>query len=152
MSFTQDSDGLKIKQLNPAPRESPYTLKSYVLYKAGIEKEMDRQLVVLVGATGNLGGRIARELRQRGAAVRAIVRPGTKADRLRSLHQQEIEIVEANLSAKADVARACEGASCVVSTLLGLAPILIEAQGALLDRCADQLACSFRPVTRRNFR
>jgi hypothetical protein len=29
--------------------------------------------------------------------------------------------------------RACQGASCVVSTLLGLAPTLIDAQGALLD-------------------
>jgi uncharacterized protein YbjT (DUF2867 family) len=45
---------------------------------------MDQQLIVLAGATGNLGGRVARELRQRGAAVRAIVRPGTSADRTKN--------------------------------------------------------------------
>ena len=35
------------------------------------------RVTVLAGATGRLGGLIARALRDRGARVRAIVRPGT---------------------------------------------------------------------------
>jgi len=93
---------------------------------------VNRQRIVLAGATGNLGGRIARALRERGASVRAIVRPGTSAERLNALRKQEVEIVEADLHGQ-DIVRACQGASCVVSTLLGLHKTLIDAQGALLD-------------------
>jgi uncharacterized protein YbjT (DUF2867 family) len=106
---------------------------------------MDQPLVILAGATGNLGGRVARELRQRGASVRAIIRPGTKADRLRGLQQQGVEIVEADLNARAAVVRACDGVSCVVSTLLGLAPILIDAQGALLAAAVEAGVPRFIP-------
>ena len=94
---------------------------------------MDKQLIVLSGATGSLGGRIASALRQRGASVRAIVRPGTSEERLNPLREQQVEIVQAELCAHADIVHACQGASCVVSTLLGLEKTLIDAQGALLD-------------------
>ena len=106
---------------------------------------MDQQLIVLAGATGNLGSRIARELRQRGALVRAIVRPGTGADRLARLQQQGVEIVEADLNARVEVVRACQGASCVVSTLLGLGDVLIDAQGALLDAAVEAGVPRFIP-------
>jgi uncharacterized protein YbjT (DUF2867 family) len=94
---------------------------------------VNQQQIVLAGATGNLGSRIARALRERGASVRAIVRPGTSAERLNKLRAAQVEIVEADLHAQADIVRACAGASCVVSSLLGLHKTLIDAQGALLD-------------------
>ncbi len=106
---------------------------------------MEQQRIVLAGATGNLGGRIARELRQRGASVRAIVRPGTSAERLARLREQQVEIVEADLHSRADVVRACEAASCVVSTLLGLEKILVDAQGALLDAAVEAGVPRFMP-------
>lgn len=106
---------------------------------------MEQQQIVLAGATGNLGGRIARELRQRGASVRAIVRPGTSAERLARLQEQHVEIVEADLHSRMEVVRACEGASCVVSTLLGLDKILIDAQGALLDAAVEAGVPRFIP-------
>ncbi len=109
------------------------------------EDQMDQQLIVLVGATGNLGGRIARELRRRGAVVRAIVRPGTFAVRTKHLLQEGVEIVEADLNSKADVVRACVGASCVVSTLLGLAPTLVDAQSALLNAAIEAGVPRFIP-------
>ena len=106
---------------------------------------MDQQLVVLAGATGNLGGRIASALRQKGAPVRAIVRPGTSDNRLALLRKQGVEIVEADLHARGQIVQACQGASCVVSTLLGLAPILIDAQGALLDAAVEAGVPRFIP-------
>lgn len=106
---------------------------------------MDQRQIVLAGATGNLGGRIARELRRRGAAVRAIVRPGTTPDRLAGLQEQGVEIVEADLKAHAEVVRGCRGASCVVSTLLGLHETLINAQGALLDAAVEAGVPRFIP-------
>jgi len=106
---------------------------------------VDPQVIVIAGATGNLGGRIVRALRQRGATVRAIVRPGTSADRLGVLREQQVEIVEADLGARAEVVRACEGASCVISTLLGLHATLVEAQGALLDAAVQAGVPRFIP-------
>lgn len=106
---------------------------------------MDQQQIVIAGATGNLGGRIARELRQRGASVRAVVRPGTTVERLANLRELGVDIVEANLDARAEVVRACQGASCVVSTLLGLEKIMIDAQGALLDAAVDAGVPRFIP-------
>ena len=106
---------------------------------------MDQQPIVIAGATGNLGGRIARELRQRGAAVRAIVRPGTSAAKLASLQEQGVQIVEADLHDRAGMMRACQGASCVVSSLLGLEKIMIDAQGALLDAAVEAGVPRFIP-------
>jgi len=106
---------------------------------------VQQQRIVLAGATGNLGGRVARALRERGAAVRAIVRPGTSAARLAVLREQQFEIVEADLHARAEIVRACEGASCVVSTLLGLHETLIGAQGALLDAAVEARVPRFIP-------
>jgi uncharacterized protein YbjT (DUF2867 family) len=101
--------------------------------------------VVLVGATGNLGGRIVRELRRRECSVRAIVRPGTSAEKLGLLRNQQVEVVEANLDARAELVRACDGASCVISTLLGLREVLIDAQCAVLDAAIEAGVPRFIP-------
>ena len=106
---------------------------------------MNQQQIVLVGATGNLGGRIAHQLRNRGVSVRAIVRPGTKPERLNALQAQRVEIIEADLLDRAKIVEACRGASCVVSTLLGLDKILIDAQGALLDAAVEAQVPRFIP-------
>jgi uncharacterized protein YbjT (DUF2867 family) len=91
------------------------------------------QHVSIAGATGNLGGRIASALRKRGAAVRALARPGTAPERLSKLRQQGIEIVEVDLNQPDALAHALESSSCVVSTLLGVEPTMIGTQSALLD-------------------
>jgi nucleoside-diphosphate-sugar epimerase len=44
--------------------------------------------VVLAGATGDLGSRVAAELRALGASVRALVRPGIAAEKQTSFHLQ----------------------------------------------------------------
>ncbi len=106
---------------------------------------MQQPQIVLAGATGNLGGRIARELRQRGAAVRALVRPGTNPERLVLLRQLGVEIVEADLHSRSEIVKACSGATCIVSSLLGLRKIMIDAQGALLDAAVEARVPRFIP-------
>ena len=102
-------------------------------------------LVVIAGATGNLGSRIVRELRAVGCAVRAVVRPGTGAEKLERLRAQGVEIAEANLGARSEGVRACQGATCVVSTLLGLHEVMVETQGALLDAAVEAGVPRFIP-------
>ena len=91
-------------------------------------------LIVLAGATGALGLLIAHHLRRRGAAVRALVRPqsstGAEAD---SLGLQGAEVVAVDYGSVADLTRACQGASCVVSALNGLRDIIVDTQSRLLE-------------------
>lgn len=91
------------------------------------------EFVVLAGATGDLGGRIAKALRGRGAAVRAPVRPGTAADRLEPLRMAGVEVAEVDFDDAASLTEACRGAACVVSALSGLEPVIVDAQAKLLD-------------------
>ncbi|GAB3290599.1 Rossmann-fold NAD(P)-binding domain-containing protein [Hymenobacter tenuis] len=89
--------------------------------------------VVLAGATGALGLLIAHHLRQRGATVRALVRPGasTKAEAT-SLRLQGVTVVEVNYSDVAALTTACTGASCVVSAVSGLREVIVDLQTRLL--------------------
>jgi nucleoside-diphosphate-sugar epimerase len=87
--------------------------------------------VVVAGATGDVGGRIARALVARGARVTAIVRPGSGgAEKLRA---DGIAVVEVDLASVSDVANACAGAACVVSALSGVRDVIVDAQTILLD-------------------
>ena len=94
---------------------------------------MDDAITVLAGATGNLGGRIARALLERGASVRAIVRRNSDADRVEALRQQGATIAEVDFNSVSELTEACSGASCVVSVLSGLREVIVEAQTLLLD-------------------
>lgn len=67
--------------------------------------------VMLTGATGFLGSAIARALRARGAAVRALVRPATPPDLLRGL---EVECVPGDLTDPASVAGAMRGCDAAI--------------------------------------
>ncbi len=94
---------------------------------------MDHGVVVLAGATGNLGGRIAGALLERCARVRAIVRRGSAPDKVEELRKRGAAIVEADFNSVDELAVACSGASCVVSALSGLRDVIVGAQTSLLD-------------------
>jgi uncharacterized protein YbjT (DUF2867 family) len=93
--------------------------------------------VVVAGATGNLGGHIVKALRERGAGVRALVRPGTAPERLTRLERLGVAVAAVDLSTVSEVARACRGASCVVSALQGLRDVIVAMQSALLQGAVD---------------
>ncbi|RZK99997.1 MAG: NmrA family protein, partial [Hymenobacter sp.] len=76
--------------------------------------------IVLAGATGDLGFRIAQALLGRGAAVRALVRPGNTKPAVAKLREQGAAIIEVDFSDAAALTLACAGATCVVSALSGL--------------------------------
>jgi nucleoside-diphosphate-sugar epimerase len=94
---------------------------------------MNSSTIVLAGATGNLGGRIARALLEQGASVRALVRHGTPRPRLEQLEKAGMAIASVDLSRGSEVTSACSGASCVVSALSGLHDVIVDAQTALLE-------------------
>ncbi len=105
----------------------------------------DPSLILLAGASGNLGGRIARALVRRGARVRAWVRPGIPEIKRNELAGLGISLVEASLSQRSSLQQACEGVGCVVSALQGLREVIVDAQGMLLDAAASAGVGRFIP-------
>jgi nucleoside-diphosphate-sugar epimerase len=94
---------------------------------------MNHTTIVVAGATGNLGVRIARALLERGAGVRALVRRGAARDKLERLQELGATIASADLNSASQVTLACSGASCVVSALQGLRDVIVDTQTVLLD-------------------
>lgn len=97
---------------------------------------MDRKIVVLSGATGQLGGLIARNLvRKEGVSVRALVRPGSGA-KAADLAKLGVEIIEVAIDGSGDPAAlraAMQDAFSVVSTLQGGPSIIVNAQSRLFE-------------------
>ncbi|CAN5840960.1 hypothetical protein BH24BAC1_BH24BAC1_08890 [soil metagenome] len=99
----------------------------------------------MAGATGDLGGRIARSLRQRGATVRAIVRPGSDNWKIAALQEQGCSLVEADYNNVPALKEACTGGDCVVSALSGLRGVIVDAQTSLLQAAVDAGVPRFMP-------
>ena len=93
----------------------------------------DPTLIVLAGATGDLGHRIALALLERGARVRALIRSGNTKPEVATLRARGVELVEVDFKDAAALTRACAGAACVVSALSGLRNVIVDAQTHLLD-------------------
>lgn len=94
---------------------------------------MDNVIIALAGATGNLGGRIARAVLKRGAGIKAVVRPSSDPSRVKDLRKQGAEVAKVDFNSASELAEACRGGACVVSALCGLREVIVEAQALLLD-------------------
>ena len=120
--------------------------------------------VLVAGATGDLGGRIVRELLAHDVRVRVLTRPGsgTAAQRLAATDDR-IEVVSAAYDDPGALAAAVAGADVVVSAVSGTRPVIVDAQRALLDAAVaagvprfvpSDYAADYRsvtPGTNRNF-
>ena len=71
-------------------------------------------VILVVGATGQLGREICRRLRAQGRAVRGLVRPGSSKETL--LRELGVEIAHGDLRSPDSIGPACEGIATVVST------------------------------------
>lgn len=95
--------------------------------------EHGKKTIILAGATGDLGGRIARSLPGRGARVRAIIRPGSAGDKTAALQREGVSVVEVDFTNGSALTEACAGGHCVVSALSGLRDVIVDGQTLLLD-------------------
>ena len=102
-------------------------------------------IILVAGATGNLGGRICNALTEKGATVRAVVRPGTDKAKLQPLEKQGVQIIQADMADVAQLTKACEGVSCVVSALQGLHEVIVDTQKTLLDAAVSAGVPRFIP-------
>ena len=89
--------------------------------------------ILVAGGTGNLGERIIKALIKRGAEVRAIVRNGSKSEKIAKLTELGAKVITVDLSDVGQLKQACQGTSCVVSALAGLHDVIVDSQIKLLD-------------------
>jgi len=94
--------------------------------------EPHASIIALAGATGELGGRIARSLLAKGAHVRVLVRSNSDREKVEALRKAGATICEVDFHNAAALAKACEGAGCVVSALSGLHYVIVGIQTLLL--------------------
>ena len=91
-------------------------------------------IIVLAGASGDLGLRIARCVMQRGGSVRALVRKGSNSSvAVETLQNLGASVVEVDYNNPQDLLEACTSGSCVVSALSGLREVIVETQSRLLE-------------------
>lgn len=105
-----------------------------------MDGQQTRPVVVVAGATGDLGTRIVEALAAKGALVRALVR--RPADKL---VRGNVEQVTVDFGDGMALTRAVTGAACVVSALNGTAPVILDAQGRLLDAAVAARVPHFIP-------
>lgn len=95
------------------------------------------QTILLVGATGMLGGRIAHHLlEQPDSSLRMLVRKignNEKTAALQSLVTKGAELIEGDLSNPASLDRATRGVDVIVSAVQGGPDVIIEGQVALAE-------------------
>jgi NmrA-like family len=89
--------------------------------------------IVIAGATGDLGTRIARALSKRGADVVALGRIGAPDNKVKVLKSLGMKVRIVDMASVSDIAKACDGAACVVSALAGLRDVVVYTQSILLE-------------------
>jgi uncharacterized protein YbjT (DUF2867 family) len=101
--------------------------------------------IVVVGATGNLGGKISNALLAKGVIVKAIVRLSTDQNKINELSAKGIVVCKVDMTKVADIAQHCVGAHCVVSALAGLRETIIDTQKIVLDAAVAAKVPRFIP-------
>ena len=91
------------------------------------------KVIVVAGATGDLGLRVVKSLQKNGAQIRAIVRQQSSSAKVTELQALGAEVVQADLLDSEEARQACSGATCVVSVLSGRRDVIIDRQKVLLD-------------------
>ena len=104
-----------------------------------------KKIIILAGATGNLGGKIATALLAKGAEVRAIVRHETDAIKIKNLEEKGVLVFQVDTNNKSEISKHCAGADCMVSALAGLRETVIDAQKIFLDAAIEAGVPRFIP-------
>lgn len=104
-----------------------------------------RKIIVVAGATGNLGGKIIKALLAKDVEVRAIVRLETDIKKVKDLEQKGVQVFQVDTSNKSEISKHCIGAHCIVSALAGLKETVIDTQKIFLDAAVQANVQKFIP-------
>jgi uncharacterized protein YbjT (DUF2867 family) len=104
-----------------------------------------KKIIVITGATGNLGGKITKALLAKDVEVRAIVRLQTDIKKIEELEQNGVKVFQVDTSNKSEISKHCKGAHCFVSALAGLRETVIDTQKIFLDAAIEANVPRFIP-------
>lgn len=89
--------------------------------------------IILAGATGDLGSRIATHLVKRGATVKALLRKNSPSEKFAKIRETGAFVTEVDFNNVITLTEACKGGTCVVSALSGLRETIVDTQTKLLE-------------------
>lgn len=101
--------------------------------------------IAVAGATGNLGKRIVRALRQQGAEVVAFVRQGGDEKKQKEIEQLGAKANPVDLTDVEQVSEGLAGVDCLVSAVQGLRDVIVDGQNVLLEAALKAKAARFIP-------
>lgn len=104
-----------------------------------------RKIIVVAGATGNLGSKLVKVLLAKGAEVRAIVRLETDINKIIDLEQMGVKVFLVDTSNISEISKHCIGAHCLVSALAGLEKTILDTQKIFLDAAVEAKVQRFIP-------
>jgi uncharacterized protein YbjT (DUF2867 family) len=103
------------------------------------------KIILVAGATGNLGYKIVTALLGEGVEIRVIVRQETTQEKIAQLEQKGVKIFMVDMNNKGEIVNACRDVYCVVSALSGLRDVIIDTQKILLDAAIEAKVPRFIP-------
>jgi len=92
-----------------------------------------KKIILVAGATGDLGFRIVKALANKDVEIRAVVRSSSNSDKITSLENLGVKIYRVDAWSIEELSIPCKNVSCVISSLAGLRDVIIDAQKILLD-------------------
>lgn len=101
--------------------------------------------ILIAGGTGNLGGQIIHKLLDEGAEVRAVIRPNTPLEKIGTLKQYDIGVIQTDMTNINELTLACKDVDCVISALQGLEDVIVDVQSALLQAAVNAGVPRFIP-------
>jgi nucleoside-diphosphate-sugar epimerase len=104
-----------------------------------------RKIIVVAGATGNLGGKIVKALLAKDVEVRAIVRLETNPNKIKALEEKGVKVFQMDTDNQDEISKHCLGAHCLVSALAGLKETVIDTQKLFLDAAVQAKVPRFIP-------
>lgn len=116
--------------------------RAIVLNKTQINME---NTIAIVGATGNLGGRIVTALLKKGANVIAVVRPTSDQAKLDELTKQGVTVIRSEMTDAQELKTAFDGVAVVVSAVQGLRDVIVDTQSVVLDAAVSAGVPRFIP-------
>jgi len=92
-----------------------------------------KKIILVAGATGNLGQQIVKYLVGNDAEIRVVVRTNSDPDKIKTLKNLGVEIFKVKNWDLEELKPSCKDADCVISALAGLREVVIDSQKVLLD-------------------
>lgn len=92
-----------------------------------------QKIILVAGATGHLGLKIVKALRNKNVEIRALVRLNSSNEKIQELERLGATIYSVKQWDLEELKNSCLGVSCVVSSLAGLREVVVDAQKVLLD-------------------